>query len=72
MTLVVFEGEKGREGDEVRDFIGGYQKERERWLLITPSGFTTQLRATLVSLEMVDTNGLREGTYYRYEFFKGR
>ncbi len=71
-TQVVFGGESGREGPVFRYFIGNYRKEQGRWILVTPSGDTSQLRATLVSLRILGNDGREAGPFYRYEIYTGR
>ena len=71
-STVAFGGESGREGKEYRHLVGEYRKEPGRWVLVTDSGSTGQLRATLLSLTIVDDKGRRDGPFYRYEIYKGR
>jgi hypothetical protein len=71
VTWVVWSGERGRQGEELRRFIGDYQKQGGRWL-VNASGQTTELRATLYSLEIIESNGARAGPFYRYPFHTGR
>ena len=72
LTLVVFDGEHGREGEEHRHSIGDYRKEHGRWVFVTQTGITGQLSATILSLTIVDDKGHRDGPFYRYEIYKGR
>jgi hypothetical protein len=69
---VMFDGERGREGSEHRHFIGDYHKERGRWVLLMPDGSTGELRATLLSLRIIDPRTRPAGPFYRYEIYKGR
>lgn len=71
-TTVVFGGEHGREPPEFRHIFGDYYKERGHWILVTDSGMTGQLSATLLSLKITYDKGGRDGPYYRYEIYKGR
>lgn len=72
LTQVVFDGESGRQGEELRHFVGTYRKERGRWVLVTRDGSTGQLCATLSSLQIIDERGQRAGPFFRYEIYKGR
>jgi hypothetical protein len=71
-TQVVFGGEHGREGEEFRQFVGDYRKEGGRWILTTPDGSTGELRATLLSLHIIDPRTRPAGPFYRYEIYTGR
>ena len=71
-TQVVFGGERGREGEEFRKFIGDYHKEHGRWVLVTPDDSPGELRATLLSLRIIDPRTRPAGPFYRYEIYKGR
>lgn len=71
-TQVVFDGERAREGKEHRKFIGDYRKEGGRWVLVTPDGSTGELRATLLSLRIIDPRTRPAGPFYRYEIYTGR
>ena len=71
-TQVMFGGERGREGGEFRKFVGDYHKEHGRWVLVTDSGITAQLSATLLSLTIVYDKDHRDGPFYRYEIYTGR
>ncbi len=63
---MVWTGESGRSGEEQRDLIGDYRKEQGSWILIDRrSGQTSQLHATLFSLEIIDANGARSGPWRR-------
>lgn len=68
LTLVVFDGARGREGVELRRPMGSYHKERGRWLLVT-SDCTNELRATVFSLRIIYDQGHSAERYYRYEIF---
>jgi hypothetical protein len=66
VSLVVWTGESGRSGDQQRDLIGDYSWDHGQWVLTNRhSGVIAQLHATLVSLEIIETNGSRSGPYYR-------
>jgi hypothetical protein len=69
---VIFDGERDREGREDRHFIGDYRKEHGRWVLVMPDGSTGELRATLLSLHIIDPRTRPTGPFYRYEIYKGR
>jgi hypothetical protein len=71
-SQVTFDGRRGREGRELRQFIGDYHKEHGRWVLNMPDGSTGELRATLLSLHIIDPRTRPAGPYYRYEINKGR
>ena len=68
---VVFDGVRGHEGEEHRSFIGDYHKEHGRWVIVTPDGSTGELRATLLSLRIIDPRTRPAGPFYRYEIYKG-
>jgi len=70
--LVVFDGETGREGEEHRKFIGDYRKEDGRWILVTSNGHTGELRATLLSLTILQPPVRPAGPFYRYGIFTMR
>ncbi len=69
---IVFGGERGREGPEYRRVFGDYGKERGHWVLVTDSGMTGQISATLLSLTITYDTGSKDGPFYRYEIYKGR
>jgi hypothetical protein len=68
---VMFDGERDREGREDRHFIGDYHKQHGRWVLVMPNGSTGELRATLLSLRIIDPRTRPAGPFYRYEIYKG-
>ena len=70
LTQVVFGGERGREGNEFRHFIGDYRKEHGRWVLVTTNGSSGELRGTLFSLRIIDERTGPTGPFYRYEIHK--
>lgn len=71
-TQVVFDGERAREGEEHRKFIGDYRKEGGRWVLVSPDGSAGELHATLLSLRIIDPRTRSAGRFYRYEIYTGR
>jgi hypothetical protein len=68
LTLVVFGGVGGRDGEEHRRFLGNYHREHGRWLLVTPHS-TNELRATLFTLRILDQKPGEVERFYRYEIF---
>jgi hypothetical protein len=60
-TLVAWSGETGRSGREVRTLWGDYHKEDGVWVLVDPqSGYKAQLRATIFSLTMTESDGSKQ------------
>ena len=72
LTHVVFDGERDRKGEEHRKYIGDYRKENGRWVLVTPDGNTGELRATILSLRIIEPRTRPAGPFYRYEIYSGR
>lgn len=72
VSTVVFGGDHGREGPELRDVVGEYRKEHGRWVMVMQDGSTGHLCATLLSLTLVSDKGEKDGPYYRYEIYSGR
>ena len=69
---VVFTGEQKREGEEIRMHIGSYRGDKGRWLSGNSNGTTSELRATLFSLRIAESDGTVSGPFYRYwDFAKG-
>ena len=71
-TSVVWDGERNQDGVEHRRFIGDYRKEHGHGILVTPDGSAAELRATLLSLRILDPRTPPAGPFYRYEIYKGR
>jgi hypothetical protein len=66
VTQVVWTGESGRSGREVRHPCGNYRKENGTWVLVDPeSGSRSELRATLFSLVLIDSDGGHSGPWRR-------
>lgn len=63
---VPFSGEKAREGRENRQFVGHYRKAHGRWIVDAGDGKPGQVRATLFSLQFIESDGRRTGPFYRY------
>src|SRR5215203_1009032 len=74
VTLVVFSGERAREGEETRQFISNYRKVDGRWMAMATgaSNRPTELRATLLTLRLIESDGSESGPFYRYQIYKGR
>jgi hypothetical protein len=67
VTLVVFTGE------ETRQFIADYKKVDGRWVATNwVNHRPTELRATLLTLRIIESDGSESGPFYRYEIYKGR
>jgi len=65
----MFTGERDREGDEQRQFIGHYWKEEGRWIIDAGDGRPGQVRATLFSVQFIEPDGRRSRPFYRYWHF---
>ena len=74
IDLVVLEeyGKKANETRQYRDYLCEYRKIGGHWVTTDGSDKFSELRATLLSLTIVESNGSQQGPFYRYEIYKGR
>ena len=63
---VMFSGERDRQGEQERQFIGDYRKDNGRWVVDAGDGKPVEVRATLLSLEFLEADGRRGGPFHRY------